>query len=158
MLLDRGASGPAPCRERSRSPDKQSRSGISIEKLGVWSLCVKPPIWNSENEQCEQVSHCASDAAIFIGCSCATRMPKWLPNHMFTQATGTRTISASLAARLNASGLRPRARLPAAHAQHHRCPGRQPAKIVCPERAHSAQSLDSSFQMLVSWASPFTTL
>ncbi len=74
-------------------------------KLGVSSLCVKPPIWNSENEQGWHVSHCASEAEIFIGCSSVTRIPKWLPNQRLKTETGTSTISASFAARLNASGL-----------------------------------------------------
>jgi hypothetical protein len=34
--------------------------------VGVSSR-LPPPIWNTENEQGWQVSHCASDAAIFIG-------------------------------------------------------------------------------------------
>ena len=46
---------------------RESRCGIWIEKLGVWSSCVKPPIWNSENEHGWHVFHCASVEAIFIG-------------------------------------------------------------------------------------------
>ena len=34
--------------------------------VGVGSS-FPPPIWNAENEQGWQVSHCASAAAIFIG-------------------------------------------------------------------------------------------
>ena len=35
--------------------------------VGVWSS-LPPPIWNTENEQCDwQVFHSASAAAIFIG-------------------------------------------------------------------------------------------
>ena len=41
--------------------------GMSIENVGVSSFCEKPPIWKSENEHGEQVSHWASVAAIFIG-------------------------------------------------------------------------------------------
>ena len=37
-----------------------------IEKLGVWSCSVKPPIWKSEKPHGWQVFHCASEAAIFM--------------------------------------------------------------------------------------------
>ena len=55
----------SPFHESVASTD--SRCGTWIEKLGVWSSFVKPPIWKSENEHGWQVSHCASVAAIFIG-------------------------------------------------------------------------------------------
>ena len=45
----------------------ESRSGTSMLKAGVGSLCEKPPIWNSENDAGCSVSHSASAAAIFIG-------------------------------------------------------------------------------------------
>ena len=38
-----------------------------MSKLGVWSSCVKPPIWKSENDAGSSVSQSASEAAIFIG-------------------------------------------------------------------------------------------
>ena len=38
-----------------------------MEKLGVWSSVVKPPIWKIENDAGCSVSHSASVAAIFIG-------------------------------------------------------------------------------------------
>jgi hypothetical protein len=88
----------------------ESRCGISIEYDGVWSLCVKPPIWKSENEHGAHVSHYASVAAIFIGWACVVSMPKWLPYQRLKVETGTRTISASLAARMKSSTLRPRSR------------------------------------------------
>ena len=71
---------------------------------------MNPPIWKSENEAGCSVSQSASAAEIFIGCNSVTRMPKWLPNHMLKHATGTSTISASLAAGRNISWLRPRTR------------------------------------------------
>ncbi len=45
----------------------ESRPGTSMSKDGVWSSCVKPPIWKSENPAGSSVSHSASVAAIFIG-------------------------------------------------------------------------------------------
>ena len=54
----------------------ESSPGISIEKLGVWSLVVKPPIWNNENAHEEQSFHCASAPEIFIGWRLVTRIPK----------------------------------------------------------------------------------
>ena len=89
----------------------ESRSGISIEKLGVWSDSVKPPIWKSENEQLEHVFHCASDAAIFIGCSVGDEDAEMAAEpEVDTEATGTSTISASFAAGRKSSTLRRRAK------------------------------------------------
>jgi hypothetical protein len=50
-----------------------------IENLGVRSLAVNPPIWNIEKPHGWQVSHCASEAAIFIPCALVTASPKRLP-------------------------------------------------------------------------------
>ena len=51
--------------------------------VGVSSL-FPPPIWNSENEQGWQVSHCASDAAIFIGWYLSSVTPSSLPTIMLS--------------------------------------------------------------------------
>src|SRR5262249_4238403 len=125
--------------------------GTWIEKLGVWSDSVNPPIWKSENAQWEHVSHCASLAAIFIGCSSATRIRKWLPNQRFTHETGTSTISAIFAAGMNVSTLRPRRKCQQQTAKTTADPAVNPANIVCPN-AHSAQLLERSAQTLVSCA------
>ena len=52
----------------------ESACGTWIENVGVWSSSVKPPIWKSDIEHGPHVSHCASAAAIFIGCSSVTRI------------------------------------------------------------------------------------
>ena len=93
---------------------------------------MNPPIWKSENAQGWQVSHCASLAEIFIGWSWVTRMPKWLPNQRLTAEIGTRTISASLAAGLKVSTLRPRAKCQQQTPKTTAEPAVSPAKIVCP--------------------------
>src|SRR5262249_40233220 len=118
-------------------------SGISMLKVGVGSCEEKPPIWNSENGQCVHVFHCASAAEIFIGWSAVTRIAKWLPTQRFTDATGTRTISDNFAARLNVSGLRPRASCQQQTPKTRAAPAVSPARIVCPN-AQSAQSLETS--------------
>ena len=127
----------------------ESACGISIEKLGVWSLSVKPPTWNSDIEHGPHVSHCASAAEIFIGCSSVTRIPKWLPNQRFTHATGTSTISASFAAGRNSSTLRPRRKcqqqMPNTTADargepgHDRVPERVQRPVAREQRPHARQ-------------------
>src|SRR5512133_971445 len=72
--------------------------GTVIEKLGVWSLEVKPPIWNNEKPHGWQVFHCASEAAIFMLWALVTAAPKRLPTTSWSSVTGTATISASFAA------------------------------------------------------------
>ena len=103
------------------------------------------------------VSHCASAAEIFIGWSFVTRIPKWLPNQRFVHATGTSTISASLAAGRNTSTLRPRRKCQQQTPKTTAAPAVSPAMIVWPN-AYSAQSLESSAHTLVSCASPLTIL
>src|SRR5690349_13223969 len=107
-------------------------SGISIEYDGVGSDAVKPPIWKSEKAQLEQVSHCASDAAIFIGCSWVTRIAKWLPNQRLTTETGTSTNSASFAAGRNSSTFRPRAKCQQETPKTTAAPQVRPTRIVWP--------------------------
>ena len=99
-------------------------------KLGVSSLWVKPPIWNRENAHFWQSSHCASAAEIFIGWRLVTRIPKWLPNHRFTHETGTSTISATFAAGLKSSTLRPRAKCQQQTPNTTAAPQVSPARIV----------------------------
>ena len=136
----------------------ESRSGISIEKLGVSSLWVKPPIWNSENAQCEHVSHCASLAEIFIGWRLVTRIPKWLPNQRLTHETGTSTISATFAAGRKSSTLRPRAKCQQQTPNTTAAPRGQPREDRVDEGVVAPSGSPSSAQMLVSTAWPFTIL
>ena len=123
-----------PCTWPSSDPvaTHESACGIWIEKLGVWSLSVKPPTCNSDMAHGAHVSHCASAAEIFIGWSFVTRIPKWLPNQRFVHATGTSTISASFAAGRKSSALRPcrncQQQTPNTTAE----PAVSPAMIVCP--------------------------
>ena len=100
-------------------------------KLGVWSLWLKPPIWNSENAHFWQSSHCASAAEIFIGWRLVTRIPKWLPNHMFAHETGTNTISATFAAGRKISTLRPRAKCQQQTPSITIDPKVRPARMTC---------------------------
>src|SRR5262249_60600494 len=72
--------------------------GTWIERLGVDSCFVKPPIWKSEKEHGWQVSHWASEAAIFMLCWLVTASPKRLPTTSWSAVAGTATISASFAA------------------------------------------------------------
>src|SRR6187551_737047 len=84
--------------------------GIWIEKEGVWSSSVKPPIWKSENEHGWHVSHCASEAAIFMLWALVTASPKRLPTISWRNVIGTATISASFTDLRKRSTLRPRRR------------------------------------------------
>src|SRR6187551_3094646 len=72
--------------------------GIVIENDGVGSSFVKPPIWKAEKPQGWHVSHCASEAAIFMLCALVTAAPKRLPTTSCSSVTGTATISATIAA------------------------------------------------------------
>ena len=62
--------------------------------VGVSSF-LPPPIWNTENEQGWQVSHCASAAEIFIGWYFASMIPRWLPTIRARMETGSSTTIAS---------------------------------------------------------------
>src|SRR4051794_41982433 len=108
--------------------------------LGVWPPGETPPIWKSENEQPEHVSHWASEAAIFIGCRSVTRMPKALPNIRFRLATGTSTISASFAAGLKVSAFLRRAKCPHPTPKTTAAPAAPPARGGGgnPQTAHPA--------------------
>ena len=63
---------------------------------GVLSF-LPPPIWNAENEHGLQVSHCASEAAIFIGWYLVSISPSLLPTNSCSTITGNTTISEILA-------------------------------------------------------------
>ena len=76
---------------------------------------------------------------------------------MLKQATGTSTISASLAAGRNISWLRPRTRCQQQTPNTTAPPQVRPASMVCP-KAQNAHLLVSSAETLVSWAWPFTIL
>ena len=131
--------------------------GIVIEKLGVWSSSVKPPIWKSEKPHGWQVSHCASEAAIFMLCALVTASPKWLPTTSWSSVTGTATISASFAALRKRSTLRPRRKCQQQTPSMTIDPKIRPASIVC-TYARSANPFDRSAHTLVSCASPSTIL
>src|SRR6476659_1947890 len=131
--------------------------GTVIEKLGVGSLAVKPPIWKSENEHGWHVSHCASEAAIFMLCALVTASPKRLPTTSWSIVTGTATISASLAAFLKVVTSRPRRKCQQQTPSTTIEPKISPASIVC-TYARSANPFDTSAQTLVSCASPLTIL
>ena len=70
--------------ERARG-EVREQAGTSIEKLGVWSCSVKPPIWKSENAAGCSVSQSASAAAIFIGCALVTSIAEVAADHMLKQ-------------------------------------------------------------------------
>ena len=74
-----------------------SSPGISIEKLGVGSLFVKPPIWKIENDAGSWVSQSASVAAIFIGCAFVVWIPNALPQQSCNAVSGIRSTIASFA-------------------------------------------------------------
>ena len=131
--------------------------GTVIEKLGVGSLSVNPPIWKSEKPHGWQVFHCASEAAIFMLCALVTASPKRLPTTSWSSVTGTATISASFAALRKRSTSRPRRKCQQQTPSITIDPKISPASIVC-RYARSANEFDSSAHTLVSCASPFTIL
>ena len=127
-------------------PIQDSSRGIVIEKAGSGSFAVNPPIWNTEKPHGWQVSHCASDAAIFIPCALVTASPKRLPTDSWMSVAGTATISASFAARRNNSTLRPRRKCQHETPSMTIEPKISPARIVCTQ-AVSAKGFDSSSPM-----------
>ncbi len=128
-----------------------------IEKLGVSSCSVNPPIWKSENPQGSQVFHCASEAAIFMLWALVTASPKRFPTTSCSRVTGTATISASFAALRNSSTSWLRRNCQQQTPSITIAPKIRPARIVC-RYARSANEFDTSAQTLVSCASPLTIL
>ncbi len=124
--------------------------------VGVSSR-LPPPIWNSENEQGWQVSHCASEAAIFIGWYLSSITPSRLPTIMPRKAAGSRTTSASRADRAKRSVSEPRRRCQAETASITTEPVTSAASRTCayPQRktglVSTAQMLLSSALPLLSW-------
>ena len=102
-----------------------------IEKLGVSSCSVKPPIWKSEKLQGWQVVHCASEAAIFMLWALVTASPKRLPTTNCSRVTGTATINASFAACRNRSTSWPRRNCQQQTPNITIDPKIRPARIVC---------------------------
>src|SRR4051812_27059456 len=75
--------------------------------MGSWSA-LPPPIWNMENEHGWHVSHCASDAAIFIGWYFASVTPSSLPTIIATNTVGASTMRDNRAAGAKTVGDFPR--------------------------------------------------
>ncbi len=111
----------------------------------------------SEKPHGWQVSHCASEAAIFMLCALVTASPKRLPTMSWRSVTGTATISASFAALRKRSTSRPRRKCQQQIPSMMIDPKIRPARIVC-RYARSANPLDRSAQKLVRCASPSTIL
>ncbi len=65
---------------------------------GVLSF-LPPPIWNAENEQGWQFSHCASAAAILTGWYLVSTSPSLLPTNSCRTITGSSTITEIRAAK-----------------------------------------------------------
>jgi hypothetical protein len=120
--------------------------------VGVSSR-LPPPIWKSENEQGWQVSHCASEAAIFIGWYLSSTTPSSLPMIMPRKAAGSRTTSANRADRAKTSVSEPRRRCQAETASMTTEPVTSAASSTW-AYAHRNTGLTRTAQMLLSSALP----
>ena len=68
---------------------------------------VHPPSCAAEKEQGEQVSHCASIAATFIGWYVVSMTPRWLPTPSARTDAGRSTASESFSECRKTSGVLP---------------------------------------------------
>ena len=109
----------------------ETRRGIVIEKLGVWSFSENPPTWISEKPHGLQVFQSASEAAIFMLCALVTAAPKRLPTTSWRSVTGTATISASFAALRKRSTSWPRRKCQQQTPNITIDPKIRPARMVC---------------------------
>ena len=138
----------------------ESRPGISIENVGVWSSSVKPPIWKSENAaRLRSVPQRLGGGDLHRLRARSRASPNWLPNHELEQRDRHQRRSAP--ASRPAEERRRCGR--AARCQQADAEARRPTPAISPARiawpyAQSANSLESSSQTLVSCASPFDDL